>query len=140
MNRSGEAALALCRHYDVEPAAMVVVYDDADLELGRLRLRLGGGSGGHNGLRSLTESLGASEFQRLRLGVMGVDRRGQELAEYVLEPFTGKEEEIVEEQIGRAADALSRALDDGFVTAMNEFNRRSQPADDGRPGSESDDG
>jgi len=91
MNRSGRAAVALCEQYGAAAADLLVVYDDADLELGRIRLRPGGGAGGHNGLHSLIDSLGTDSIPRLRLGVRGAGRERQELADYVLDVFEPSE-------------------------------------------------
>ncbi len=104
MNRSGRAAAALCRRYDVAADQLIVVYDDADLALGRVRLRPDGGSGGHNGIRSIAESLGSGGFRRVRLGVRGAGREDRELADYVLDEF---------ERLGGrgAADLVVEALD-----------------------------
>jgi len=74
MNRSGRAAVALREHYGVPPEDLLVVYDDADLELGRIRIRPDGGAGGHNGMRSVITALGSEAFPRVRLGVLGQER------------------------------------------------------------------
>ena len=129
MNRTGRAALALCRHYDVDPDSLLVVYDDADLALGRIRIRRGGGSGGHNGLRSLVECLGTSDFPRVRVGVRGVGRDERDLADYVLDRFDDDEEELVEPMLERAADAVQAILAEGTERAMNRYNTR-EPARD----------
>ena len=81
MNRSGQAASALRRKYGVEPTAFIVVYDDADLAFGRVRVRPEGGAGGHNGVRSLILSLGVGAFPRVKLGVLGEGRHSRDLAD-----------------------------------------------------------
>lgn len=124
MNRSGRAAAALCRAYDVPPQEMLVVYDDADLELGRLRLRRGGGAGGHNGVRSLIEVLGTGEFPRLRLGVRGEGRDERDLADYVLDRFRDGELPLAEALADLGADAVEDVIDAGLETAMNRYNGR----------------
>lgn len=129
MNRSGRAALALCRHYDVTPAELVVVYDDADLQLGRIRIRPGGGSGGHNGVRSLMEVLGTGDFQRVRLGVRGEGREQSDLADYVLRPFRPEERRIAEALVGVGAEALETLLGEGLSAAMNKYNASDVTAD-----------
>jgi len=124
MNRSGRGAAALCRHYDVQPERMIVVYDDADLALGRIRLRHEGGTGGHNGIRSIAEVLGSGAFPRVRLGVRGEGREERDLADYVLEPFATDEERVAEALVELGADAVETALRDGVEIAMNLFNGR----------------
>jgi PTH1 family peptidyl-tRNA hydrolase len=135
MNRSGRAGAALLRRYDVDAREMLVVHDDADLELGRLRVRAGGGAGGHNGIRSLIEVLGTSDFPRLRLGVCGAGRGEQDLSDYVLDGFLRDEMAVAEELADLAADAVEVIVREGLETAMNRFNGRRVGED---PGSEAD--
>lgn len=122
MNRSGDAAHALCRGYEVEPERLLVIYDDADLDLGRLRLRHAGGAGGHNGVHSVIDALGTTGFPRLRLGVQGRERDDAALHEYVLDRFEAAERETVERLTELAADAATVAVTDGMEQAMNRFN------------------
>ena len=91
MNRSGRAAAALCRRYAAQPDQFLVVHDDADLELGRLRVRPGGRAGGHNGMHSLIDALRTDRLPRVKLGVRGAGRDEEELADYVLEDFASDE-------------------------------------------------
>ena len=125
MNHSGQAVVALCRRFKITPQSLLVVYDDADLELGRLRLRKSGGSGGHNGLRSIADSLGTAEFSRLRLGVRGEGRARQPLAEYVLDRFEGEETPLVGDLVAMAAESIREMERNGFEFAMNRYNARS---------------
>ena len=125
MNRSGRAGLALGRHYGASAQQFVVVHDDADLALGRLRIRAEGGAGGHNGIRSLLDAFGSREFRRVRLGVRGEAREEQELADYVLAPFPNDERAVAEELADLAADAVETLLEQGLTVAMNRFNGRS---------------
>jgi len=124
MNRSGRAAAMLCRTYHVTPENLLVIYDDADLALGRIRLRHEGGAGGHNGIRSIADVLGTSAFRRVRLGVRGLGRDDCELAEYVLEPFAEDEKPTVEALVQLGADAVEVILASGMELAMNRFNGR----------------
>lgn len=124
MNRSGQTAAALWSRCDPCDDRMVVVVDDADLALGRIRIRPRGGSGGHNGLESIAESLGTEEFVRVRVGVAGVRRPAGELADYVLSAFEPDETERVEDAIRGAADAVEEILPDGVGPAMNRWNGR----------------
>ena len=124
MNRSGGAALALCGRFGVSPTDLVVVHDDADLSLGRLRVRRGGATGGHNGLRSLVDALGSPDFVRIRLGVRGTARDGADLAQYVLEPFEDDEAPIADALAEAGADAVASFLENGLEATMNRFNGR----------------
>ena len=126
--RSGRAAAALCRTFETLPQDLVIVHDDADLSLGRLRVRRGGASGGHNGLRSLIDVLGTAEFVRIRLGVRGEDRDEAELAEYVLEPFAAQEHTVADELIELGADAVATFLSVGLDATMNRYNGRNVAA------------
>lgn len=131
MNRSGLAGAALCRRYGIVPREMLVVYDDADLELGRIRLRRLGGAGGHNGVRSLIDALGTGEFARVRLGVRGAERASAELAEYVLGEFEPEEMPVAGMLVELGAEAVDSALRDGMETAMNRYNGRMAAIADG---------
>jgi PTH1 family peptidyl-tRNA hydrolase len=131
MNRSGRAAAALCRHYGLSAADMLVVYDDADLPLGRIRLRKGGGSGGHNGIKSLMEVLGTGAFPRVRLGVRGEEREESDLAEYVLHRFDRGERPVVKELIDLGVRAVEEILANGIEEAMNLFNSLGSPEQGG---------
>jgi PTH1 family peptidyl-tRNA hydrolase len=122
MNRSGTAAAALCRRHDCPPERVLAVYDDADLELGRLRVRPDGGAGGHNGIRSLIDGLGTRAFPRVRLGVRGAARGDADLADYVLLPFEREEERVAEELVELGAEAVLAVVRDGVVAAMNHYN------------------
>ncbi len=122
MNLSGFAAGDLLRFYKIEPVDMLVIVDDVNLELGRLRARASGSAGGHNGLKSLIEQLGDS-FSRLRVGVGRGDSR-RDLADHVLARFDDEERSVVEEVVGRAADASELFVREGIAPVMNRFNRR----------------
>lgn len=122
MNASGRAAVALLRRYRTTPGDLLVVYDDADLEFGRLRLRPEGGAGGHNGIRSLMDLLGTPVFERLKLGVRGEGREASDLADYVLRPFLPDERPRLQEMVSRGADAVELLLREGFEAASRRFN------------------
>jgi peptidyl-tRNA hydrolase, PTH1 family len=121
MNESGRSISAAARFFKVEPEHVVVVHDDVDLEPGRLQARLGGGLAGHNGLRSISQSLGTAEFQRLRIGV-GRPGRGdpRAVADYVLSPFESHED--VDALVKRAADAVETLLAEGLEETQQRFN------------------
>jgi PTH1 family peptidyl-tRNA hydrolase len=120
MNDSGQAVGGAAQFYKAEPADVLVVYDDIDLPLGKLRLREQGSHGGHNGVRSIIQHLHSMAFPRLKVGV-GRPARGDP-ADHVLTGFRKHELPIVEELIPRAADAVETALRDGVIAAMNQFN------------------
>ena len=121
MNRSGDAVAALIRYYDIVPADTLVVVDDVDLPFGRLRARARGSAGTHNGLKSLVQRLGTTEFPRLRLGVGRGDTR-RDLADHVLSTFEPGERAGLEEFIARAADAAEMFAVDGIEKVMNTYN------------------
>ena len=123
MNRSGAAVRPLLRRYARGPGDLVVIYDELDLPLGRLRLRKEGSAGGHNGMRDIITALGTQQFARLRLGV-GRPPGGEDPAEYVLRPFTPDERPVVEGMLDDAVAALELLLREGVDSAMNEFNRQ----------------
>lgn len=126
MNRSGDAVSALCRYYGIEPAELLVVYDDIDLPFTKLRARARGSAGTHNGMRSVVERLGTTEFPRLRLGVGRGDRR-RDLADHVLAKFEPDEQSDLEGFVTRAADAAEMFAADGILKVMNVYN--AEPAD-----------
>ena len=122
MNRSGQAAAALSKKFGVRPADFVVVFDDADLAFGRVRVRPEGGSGGHNGMRSLIEHLAAREFPRVKLGVLGEGRHSRNLADYVLDRFHPDERATVGTMVDVAANAVEVVLKDGVEVAQRAYN------------------
>jgi PTH1 family peptidyl-tRNA hydrolase len=134
MNRAGRAGVALCGHYQAGPQDLLVVYDDADLELGRVRIRDSGSAGGHNGLQSLIDALRSDQIPRLRLGVRGSARDEHDLADYVLAPFDPAEEALVVALVELGAAAVDAVLAEGLVAAMNRFNGRLASPPDGVAG------
>ena len=113
MNLSGPAIAELARYYRVELADLLIVCDDVNLPLGRLRLRPSGSEGGHNGLRSVADALGTVEYPRLRIGVGRGDAR-RDLADHVLARFDKDEQSGIEGAIARAADAVEAWTEQGF--------------------------
>ncbi len=126
MNRSGNAVSDLLRVHDVSPASMLVVVDDVALPPGRFRLRVGGGHGGHNGLRSIRDATGTGDFPRLRVGV-GSPAAGIDLADFVLESLSGEAWAYMEAVVAAAADVVEVAITRGLVAAMDAFNRDPAP-------------
>jgi PTH1 family peptidyl-tRNA hydrolase len=121
MNLSGTAVAALARYYDIAPADLLVVFDDVDLPFGRIRARASGSAGTHNGLKSVVQSLGTTEFPRLRVGVGRGDAR-RDLADHVLSKFERDEVSALESVIARAADAAEMFAADGIFKVMNAYN------------------
>jgi PTH1 family peptidyl-tRNA hydrolase len=122
MNLSGEAVAGACQYYKIEVSDLLVVTDDVNLPLGRLRARGGGSEGGHNGLRSIVEHLGTIEYPRLRVGVGRGDSRW-DLADHVLSRFEPDEVPVMSAAIERAADAVEVWVAEGIDRTMNLFNR-----------------
>lgn len=121
MNRSGLAVRCLAEREEMGPAEILVVFDDLALPLGRLRLRAGGGSGGHRGMASILEQLRSDEVPRLRLGI-GPAPAGTDLADWVLAPFEEVEREAVEAAVGRGADACEAWLEEDLEQVAARFN------------------
>jgi PTH1 family peptidyl-tRNA hydrolase len=121
MNDSGRSVAAAARFFKVEPESLLIVHDDVDLEPGRLQARAGGGLAGHNGLRSLAQSLGSQDFLRLRIGV-GRPGRGdhRSVADYVLSRFDPEED--ADTLVMRSADAVETLARDGLEAAQQRFN------------------
>jgi PTH1 family peptidyl-tRNA hydrolase len=121
MNESGRSISAAGRFFKVASDAVLVVHDDVDLERGRLQARAGGGLAGHNGLRSIAQSLGSSEFLRLRIGV-GRPERGdpRDVADFVLTPFEAHEDR--DAVVARAADAVETLVREGLEETQRRYN------------------
>lgn len=122
MNLSGEAAGEAARFYKLPPERVLVVSDDVDLPLGRLRIRKGGSAGGHNGLKSVIQHLGSDQFPRLRVGVGGRPRPDYDMADWVLSKLTGEDKKVMDGAVRRAADAVECLLREGIDRAMNQYN------------------
>lgn len=120
MNRSGGPVAAICRYYQIAPEEMLVAHDELSFEPGVVRLKVGGGHGGHNGLRSIIEQLGGRAFVRLRIGI-GRPERGS-VSDYVLGKPDSVELEKIRGAIGKAADWLPVMIDQGIDRAMTDLN------------------
>jgi len=125
MNLSGQSVQAAAAFFKQGPRDLVVVHDELDLPLGRLALKVGGGSAGHNGLKSITQSLGSPDYVRLRLGIgrPGPDFRG-DIADFVLEAVPPSDEPACESMLVKATEALELLVNQGLDVAMNRTNRR----------------
>jgi len=118
MNESGRQVGPLAKFYSVPPGGLVVIHDDLDLDFGRIRLKQGGGEGGHNGLRSIATVLGSKDFQRVRLGI-GRPPGRQDPAAFVLQAFGAREREQVPTICEQAADATELLIELGLEPAQN---------------------
>ena len=129
VNRSGHAVSALLKHFRVSPQRLLVVCDDLDLPPGKLRLKAGGGHGGHNGLRSIVGAIGSSDFPRLRIGIGRPHLDGQPtwdpdvVAVWVLSDPPPQDAEALQTAVALAAEAVETALTEGVEAAMNRYNR-----------------
>ncbi len=122
MNLSGEAVGEAAKFYKTPPDHVLVVSDDVDLPLGRLRLRTGGSAGGHNGLKSIIQHLGTDQFPRLKVGVGGKPNPDYDMADWVLGRLQGEDKKVMDEAVKRAAAAVECFLRDGPQKAMNRYN------------------
>ena len=123
MNLSGQPVARVASFWKIETARMVVVHDDLDVPFGRLKLAIGGGHGGNNGIRSLLAETGSAAFHRVRVGI-GRPPAGRDAANYVLAGFDESERAELPEFLERAADAASCIVTDGLPVAMNRFNTK----------------
>ncbi len=121
MNSSGEPVQKLCRRHEIKPNEVLVVYDDLDLATGRLRIRFGGSSGGHNGIKSMIARLGTADFGRLKIGI-GRTGSSEDVADYVLSEFSLKESELMKEVIATSVKAILMLCNEGYGAAMNTYN------------------
>lgn len=120
MNLSGEALRPLFSTYIDEIEDLIVVHDDLDIEFGKIKIKVGGGHGGHNGLRSIISCLG-NDFIRIRTGI-GRPLTGQDVSSYVLNPFSVEQKTSFDTLVDELADAVEVVLNEGAISAMNRFN------------------
>nr|WP_221471983.1 aminoacyl-tRNA hydrolase [Amycolatopsis umgeniensis] len=120
MNLSGGPVVGAARFYKIPPAGVVVVHDELDVDFGALKMKLGGGDNGHNGLRSITKSLGTKDYYRVRFGV-GRPPGRQDPADFVLKDFSTVERKELAFEIDRCADAVEALISTGLVAAQNTF-------------------
>jgi len=123
MNLSGQAVQRFVEEFNLTPADLIVVHDDIDLELGRIRIKKKGGDGGHKGIRSIIEHLGTGEFLRVKIGV-GRPPSSQEVVDYVLSSFDPQEQEQFKEVLPKAIDAVKLLVLGEADKAMNIYNKR----------------
>ena len=129
MNISGPPLKGLIREFSLTADNLILIHDDLDLELGRLRIKLAGGHGGHNGIKSVIDAIGTSQFVRVKIGI-GRPPPRQDSADYVLQAFTTDELHILNPCLDRAVDALECLIHRGSAVAMNQFNIREKSGED----------
>ena len=122
MNLSGEAVRQAADFYKIPPDHVLVVSDDTALALGRLRIRVKGSAGGHNGLKNIIQHLGTDQFPRLRVGVGEKPHPDYDMADWVLGRFVGEDKKTIDEAVKRAADAIECILAEGIDRGMGKFN------------------
>jgi PTH1 family peptidyl-tRNA hydrolase len=125
MNRSGQSIRAVLDWLKLEPSAVLVIYDDMDLPIGRLRLRLSGSAGGHNGMKSAISHLGTQEFCRMRIGIGSADKSrepGRAVVSHVLGSFSKEERQHMDKVVDVAVRAMEKSLSDGVEKAMSLYN------------------
>lgn len=123
MNESGRAVAAVLRHTYTTASDLVVIHDELDLPLGAVRVKIGGGHGGHNGLRSLIEHVGSSDFIRVRVGI-NRPALNMDSADYVLSPFLAEERQTASEAVAKAAETVRLIVVEGPTRAMNIVNQK----------------
>jgi len=127
MNLSGNPAACLAHKHDISLSDLLVIYDDLDLPLGKIRLRQNGSSGGHKGMNSIISALGSEDFPRIRVGIGRPQAEEQSISEdavvnYVLSDFSRQEEAIMKPVIAKVAEAIDCFLTQGIESAMSKFN------------------
>lgn len=124
MNLSGHAVAAVVKFFQLEdPQQVIVIHDDLDIPLGRMKIKSGGGAGGHKGVLSVIESLGTSDFLRIRLGI-GLEKRTLDVVDYVLTPFAIENQDVVQHALDEASKAVQMIIQEGPERTMNFFHRR----------------
>lgn len=121
MNVSGTSVLSACKSLGVSSGDLVVIHDDLDLPAGALRIKVGGGHGGHNGIRSISSLLGTSDYLRIKVGI-GRPSPGKDVADYVLSNFSAQEKVCLGTQVANACEAIKVILRENVAAAMNRFN------------------
>jgi len=129
MNRSGRSVRAVADHFEIDVEDMIVIHDDVDLDFGTVKVKHGGGAGGHRGLLSCFEELDSRDFDRVRVGVGRPDDVEESVSDYVLDGFDETQRGVLDDVVRRAAGAAITTVDEGAPAAMNRWNSRS--AEDG---------
>lgn len=121
MNLSGESVVDICNYYNIDLENLIVIYDDIDLDIGKIRIRKKGSGGTHNGMRSIIKCLGSNEFPRVRVGISR-PQNGQDLADFVLSRFSKDDEKNLQESYEHAVAAVDCAIRENLDLAMNRYN------------------
>ena len=125
MNQSGQSVSRLAKKFKINPEDILVIYDDLDLPTGKIRLRQDGGSGGHKGVKSISNELGSQNYNRLKIGIGRPDFLASteaEIIDYVLNNFNAEEKQIVDEILPEASEAVLCFITDGITAAMSNYN------------------
>lgn len=121
MNLSGESVREMVDFYNIEPQNIIVIYDDIDIEKGHIKIRKKGGPGSHNGMKSVVQELGTTDFARIRVGI-GQPEFKSDMINYVIGKVPKEEQEILHQGVKKAAEAVEEILKNGIDIAMNKFN------------------
>ena len=121
MNASGEAIKEVCDFYNIQPEEIIIIYDDTDIEKGKIKLRKKGGPGSHNGMKSVIQELGTTDFIRIRVGI-GQPEFKTDMINYVIGKVPEEEQKVLQEGTKKAAEAVEEILKNGIDIAMNKFN------------------
>lgn len=131
MNRSGESVQKVCAFYGISPEEVLVVHDEIDFPFGMLSFKAGGGTAGHNGLKSILVCLGSGDFNRLRLGVGRPLSAEEDVSDYVLSPFSGSQRVLLGSFLRMAAEGIEVFLEGGIQEAAKDYNKRSVVTEEG---------
>ena len=121
MNLRGESIKEACDFYNIAPEELIVIYDDIDIEKGKIKLRKKGGPGSHNGMKSVVQELGTTEFSRIRVGI-GQPEFKNDMINYVIGKVPEEEQKVLQEGVKKAAEAVEEIVKNGIDIAMNKFN------------------
>ena len=121
MNLSGESIKEACNFYNIKPEELIIIYDDMDIEKGKIKLRKKGGPGSHNGMKSVVQELGTTEFSRIRVGI-GQPEFKNDMINYVIGKVPEEEQKVLQEGVKKAAEAVEEIVKNGIDIAMNKFN------------------
>lgn len=122
MNKSGESVAGIVHYYKIDASELLVIHDDLDLPLGRVRITVKGSAGGHNGIKSIIQHLGTDDFTRLKIGIGRPPNTKVEVVDHVLAPFLKEETQVVAKIVKIATQAVEACLQNGLQDAMNQFN------------------
>ena len=123
MNTSGGPVSALAQYYGIEPENLIVVHDEIDAQFGAIKAKIGGGEGGHNGLRDNSRALGTKDYLRVRVGV-GRPPQGRDTADFVLAPFSSSERKVLDDLVTSAGQCVEMLVEQGLVAAQQELHSR----------------